>query len=78
MKRKRDSFLSVDLACLSGFRAAVSSGFTERRNEIAMATVSGNRELSGIFEGISSRGDQPILRRRFAGKISGSSSSQAG
>jgi hypothetical protein len=53
MKRKKGLFLSVDLACLSGSRAAASSGFTERRNEVLMATVSGNRELSGISEGIS-------------------------
>jgi len=48
------------------------------REGFQMATVSDILQVPGMPGGISRRGDQPILRRRFAEKVSGSLISQAG
>jgi len=78
MREKGIPFLSVDLAYLSGSRVAATSESMKEREGFQVATVSVILRVSGMPSEISSRGDQPILRRRFSEKISGSLISQAG
>jgi len=79
MKRKRNSILSVNLACFSGFRAAATNAEDEaKKGGIQATSTSGTRQTSGLLAEISRCSDQPMLAAGISKNIQYDLASLAG